>query len=144
MIIELDQIGVLATIMPVALLLVGFEVRSFPGLVATGRSGTISLWVLGAFVVAALAAGFLAEYRMVLALLDGVAVAGVDVHLVRIGFALVGMVSFWLLAGTLLFKLGVLQRLGTRARSRVEGSPRRLYRQVEYVEKHHPNWRESE
>jgi|GEM_PF-4006621 hypothetical protein len=142
--IAVDEVGVLATIMPVALLLVGFEVRAFPSLVATDKIGTVMLWCLGGLMTLALAMGFLAEWRMVQALLDGVGLTGGDVVLVRVGFWLIGMVSFWLLAGTLLFKLGVLQRLGGRAWQRTKTSPRRLSRQIDYVDKHHPNWRNPE
>ncbi len=142
--IALSEVGVLSTIMPIGLLILGFEVRSMPSMVATGRSGTFSLWLLGRFLLLALVTGFFAEYRMVLALLASTDVVGFDVVIVRTGFFLVGMTSFWLLAGSLAHKLGLLERLGRRSARRTMSSPRRLARQIEYVEKHHPNWRDAE
>lgn len=142
--IDIASVGVLATIMPIGLLVIGFEIRSVPSLVATGRGGTVLLWWLGTVLVLALFGGFFAEYRMILALLGGYSLGGLDVVLLRWSFALVGSASFLLLLASLGTKLGLDEKLGRRSNARTLKSPRRLARRMKYVEQHHPNWRDSD
>lgn len=139
MTISLTEVGVLATIMPIGLLIIGFEVRSIPPFVATGRSGTFLLWYTGAALMLSMGLGFWAETVLVSALIGGRDVSGFDVTIVQLGFWLVGMLSFLLLIGSLSFALGIPDRLARRALARTAKSPRRMAQQIAYVEKHHPS-----
>lgn len=143
MTITAEAAGVLATILPIGLLLIGFEVRSVPSLLATTRAGTVTLWVLGALLVLALALGFFAEYLLVLSVMADAALPPTASSVVAWGFALVGQASFLLLLATLSEKLGISRRIGRRVNDRVYSSERRRARRVQYVDEHHPGWRDA-
>lgn len=143
MTISVESAGVLATILPIGLLIIGFEVRSVPSLLATSRTGTVFLWIGGALLVAALWLGFEAEKRLVMAVMTDTAIPAASSGWVVWGFSLVGDAAFLLLSLVLATKLGILQRIGRRANERVYGSERRRARLVRYVDKHHPGWRDA-
>ena len=128
----------LAQIIPVGLLIVGIEIRIVPRLVATGRAGTVMLWILGAGLVSALSLGFLAEYLLVRAIIEGTSLSTFSTVVANVGLGLLGWASFLLLFASLGEVLGLTDRIGRRARDKTASSPRRLSRQMRYIEDHHP------
>lgn len=136
--ISVDAAGVLATIIPIGLLILGVEIRGVEPVVATARVATVALWLLGAVLLGGLVIGFVAEYILVGTLLSGEPVTPLGGLVVYVGLSLIGTGSFWLLLYSLASTLGIVERLGRRAAAGTMASPRRVARQVAYVRKHHP------
>lgn len=141
--ITAEGAGVIATIIPIGLLILGFEIQRAPALVATGWGGTVGLWIIGSILVLGLLLGFWAEWQLVRAVAANECVTGFAAGTIWTALWFVGAGSLVLLMGSLSHRLGIIERLGRRARTRVTNSPRRLARSIAYVEKHHPNWRDS-
>lgn len=137
--ITAEGAGIIATIIPIGLLILGFEIQRSPELVATGKVGTVTLWTMGAVLVLGLVLGFVAEWMLVKAVAVSDGVTGFGAILVWTSLWFVGVGSFLLLLGSLAQRLGLIERVGRPARRRVVASPRRLARSIAYVEKHHPS-----
>lgn len=133
----------LATLIPIGLLLIGFEIRSVPTIVSTGTVGLVMLWISGAALVVALYAGFAAERILVIAVVTDTEVSVADTGWVVWGLYLLWYCVFVLLFLTLTERLGILRLIGKRANNRVYASERRLARRMQHIEKHHPGWRED-
>jgi hypothetical protein len=142
--ITAEGAGVIATIIPIGLLILGFEIQRAPELVATDRIGTFGLWLIGAVLLLGLVLGFVAEWALVQAVAAGECVTGIGAVLVWSSLWFVGAGSFLLLLGSLSERLGIMERMGRKARARITASERRLARSIAYVEKHHPSARRSE
>ncbi|KAA9133721.1 hypothetical protein [Microbacterium caowuchunii] len=139
--ISIDGAALIATIIPIALLVVGLEIQRVPTMYATGRGGTVGLWIVGAILVLGLVLGFLAEYLCIAAVATGAPLNVVDSRIVWAGLYFLGLGAGFLLAASLLDRLGLLERLGTKAHRRRAASPRRTARMLEYVDTHHPSSR---
>lgn len=139
--ITAEGAGVIATIIPIGLLIIGFEIQRVPQFVATDWMGTAVLWITGLALLSALVLGFLAEATLIRAVAAGTCVTGFAAEVVWTALTFLGTGSFLLLLGSLADRLGILERVGRRANARTRRSPRRLARAVAYVEKHHPTSR---
>lgn len=137
--ITAEGAGVIATVIPIGLIIIGFEIQRVPQFVATAMSATITLWVTGALLILGLILGFWSESLLLQAVAVQAPVPEVFVPVIWLALWLLAMGSFLLLLASLADRLGLLARLGRRAREATERSPRRLARQVRYVEKHHPS-----
>lgn len=127
-----EAAGLLATLYPVGLLIIGIEVRQTPRLVATALSGRILLLVGGAWLLAAILAGMSAVARCVNAVASGVELTGGDAIMVA--------VAGWLIyiAVAALFVLNLFDHLGFMDWAYARHSPRRRAAMADYLEKHPP------
>lgn len=139
--ITADGAGVIATIIPIALLIIGFEIQRVPQFVAADRIGTAVLWATGLALFGALVLGFLAEATLIRAVAAGKGITGFAAEFIWTALYLLAAGSFLLLMGSLADRLGVLDRVARRAQARSERSPRRAARKVAYIEEHHPSAR---
>lgn len=140
--ITADGAGVIATIIPIALLIIGFEIQRVPQFVATHWFGTATLWSTGIALFTALLLGFFAEASLIRAVAAGDSITGFAADFVWVALYFLAAGSLLLLVGSLADRLGVLERLGRRAQSRASRSPRRAARAAAYIEEHHPSPRE--
>lgn len=137
--ISVETAGVIAAIIPVGLLILGVEIRGVESVVATSRAGTVTLWLLGAIFVLGLLLGFYSEYLLIRALLQDAPLGVFDTVVVHLGLYFLGFGSFLLLSYSMTMKLGIIERMGRRSHKQTLASPRRMWKKVDYVDKHHPN-----
>lgn len=135
--ITAEGAGVIATIIPIGLLIVGFEIQRVPKMVATGRSGTLGLWLLGAVFMLAVLMGFFAEWLLLESVAAWSEVEGPRATMVWVALWFIGLASLILLLASLADALGILDRLANRAMRRAARSPRRHFRQLSHAEEHH-------
>lgn len=135
--ISAEGAGVIATVIPIGLLIVGLEIQRVPGMLATGKAGSFLLWLFGALMITSLGSGFLAEVSLIVAVAAWEPLVGAHAVIVWTALALLGISAWILLLTSLADRLGLLEALGRRARERVNASPRRKSRQDEYIRTHH-------
>lgn len=142
--ISMDGAALIATVIPVALLVVGFEIQRAPTLYGATRGGTVGLWVIGVILVLGLTLGFVAERHCLVAVATHTPLNVVESVVTWLALYLLGIGAFLLLMASLLDRLGVLDKLGERHSRRVTASPRRWERQRTYIRDHHPSARDLE
>ncbi|MEI3867790.1 hypothetical protein V6S02_11950 [Microbacterium sp. CCNWLW134] len=130
--------GVVATIIPIGLAIIGFEIRNVPKPYATHWMGAATIWVTGVILFAALLVGFFAEWLLILSATSGEDLGGFSAVVVWIALWLIGWGSFLLLLGSLMDHAGLLERIGRGARERTDRSPRRAARRDAYLQTHYP------
>lgn len=140
-VISTDGAALIAQVIPVALLVVGFEIQRAPTLYATGRMGTVGLWVIGGILVISLGLGFIAEKLCLEAVASSKPLNELESAIVWVALNALGYGAFLLLLGSLLTRLGVLERIAERAGRKRRASPRRQSRMLTYIEDHHPSSR---
>lgn len=136
-VITAEGAGIIATIIPIGLLIIGFEIRNVEPIYAASRSGTVMLWLLGALLLVSLWTGFSAEARLITAVAADEDIEGPSATLVWVALNLVGGMAFLVLAYSLTEKLGILDMVSRRAQRRLARSPRRLARTLDYIRAHH-------
>lgn len=129
----------IATVYPLGLLVIGFEIRQVPRVVATHPSGTILLWALGIVLVTGLVTGIISVDRCVRSVATGVPLNEPEVVLIAVAGNSLYSGVFLLLMASLLDRLGVLKALGRRAIQRTAASERRTARTLHYIKTHHPD-----
>lgn len=140
--ISLDGAALIATVIPVAMLVVGFEIQRAPVIYATGRAGMAMLWVLGFVLAGGLFLGFWAEWYCITAVAASEPPSAVNSVIVWCALYLLGVGAMLLMLGSLLSKLGVLDKMS--GRSEKWKSPRRAARMLKYIDEHHPSSRERD
>lgn len=136
-VITAEGAGIIATIIPIALLIIGLEIRNVEPIYAASRSGTVFLWLLGVLLLASLWTGFSAEARLITAIAADEDIEESSAIFIWVALNLVGGMAFLVLAYSLTEKLGILDMVSRRAQSRLERSPRRLARTLDYIRAHH-------
>lgn len=142
--ITADGAGIIATIIPIGLLVLGFEIQRVPTMVATDRVGTFALWCLGVIFLLGLGLGFVAEWILIRAVASWIPVGEIESVVVWAGLWFLGSGSFILLLTSMSERLGLIDMIGRKARARTTSSPRRWARQITYIEKHHPSVRRND
>lgn len=142
--IGLDGAGLIATIIPIALLVISFEIHRAPTIYGATVGGTVALWFLGAVFVAGVGLGLWVELLLIRSVATQSPLTAVESSVVWIALYLLGYGAGMLMMGSLLERLGVLDRVSTWAGRRTMSSPRRLHRKVDYIRRHHPSARDPE
>lgn len=143
MTLTVEGVSLIATVIPIALLVIGFEINRTPEILAVAREGSRALLVLGILHMAALLLGLLAESVCVISVATGAPLKAWEVVVVAIACQLLLMSAGVLLFLSLANRIGYLDWIARKATTRRQASPRRKARADSYLDEHHPNWREG-
>lgn len=114
--ITAEGAGVLATIIPIGLLIVGFEVRSASVSNDSDALSVVSRWYLTILFGLGLLLGFAAEGILVVAVASSSSVEGLQAATVWAGLIVLGSGSFALMGSSIVSSVGLIDWLVSRSR----------------------------
>lgn len=136
--ISIDGAGLLAQVIPVAVLVLALEIRKVQPLYGANRAGTVLLWSMGVGLFVTVLLSFQAEIMCVTAVSSGVAIDGFGAVFIWIACTALWVATFLLLALIIADALGFLDWIGRQAASRVLRHPEAALRAIEYINERHP------
>jgi hypothetical protein len=139
--ISAEGAALVATVYPVAMLVIGLEIRSTPILYPATKTAFIMTGLFVALVLVSLGLGLLAIQKCMVAVSASKGVYAEDAAIVTLAGHLLGYLAVFLMMLVVADRFGILDRLGAPHARKTSKSPRRSRAQLQNIQRFNPSTR---